>query len=104
MQDVSSKQKTNKKNKQTKKQKQKKQKPNHQQTGVPVSPHSALPIRGKTNKQTKTKQQISPYTKLMQTSGPTLRGQKPKGRKNSTFFKEIIHLFLKPGKKIPQTQ
>ena len=32
--------------------KQQKYKPNHQQTGLP--PHSALSIRGKTNKQTKT--------------------------------------------------
>jgi len=40
MQDASSKQQT-----------KQKYKPNHQQTGLP--PHSALPIRGKTNKQTK---------------------------------------------------
>ena len=33
--------------------------------------------------------------KLTQTTGPTLGGQKPKGRKNST---------LKPGKRRPQTQ
>ena len=33
--------------------------------------------------------------KLTQTTGPTLGGQKPKGRKNST---------LKPGKRKPQTQ
>ena len=39
--------------------------------------------------------QISPYMKLTQTTGPTLGGQKPKGRKNST---------LKPGKRRPQTQ
>ena len=39
-------------------------------------------------KRTKTPQ-ISPYTKLTQTTRPTLGGQKPKGRKNST---------LKPGK------
>ena len=76
MQDASSKQQT-----------KHKYKANHQQTGLP--PHSALPIRGKTNKQTKT-QQISPYTKLTQTTGPTLGGQKPKERKNST---------LKPGKR-----
>ena len=68
-----------------------KHKPNHQQTGLP--PHSALPIREKqTNKNAA---QISPYTKLRQTTGPTLGGQKPKGRKNST---------LKPGKRRPQTQ
>ena len=42
--------------------------------------------------------------KLPQTTGPTLGGQKPKGRKNSTFFKERIQPSLKPGKKKPQTQ
>ena len=36
--------------------------------------------------------------KLKQTTGPTLGGQKPKGRKNSTFFKEKIQLSLKPEK------
>ena len=33
--------------------------------------------------------------KLTQTTGPTLEGQKPKGRNNS---------ILKPGKSKPQTQ
>ena len=66
----------------SKQQAKQKYKPNHQQTGLP--PHSALPIRGKTNKQTET-----------ETTGLTLGGQKPKGKKNST---------LKPGKKTPQTQ
>ena len=41
--------------------------------------------------------------KLTQTTGPSLGGQKPKGRKNSTFFKETIQLSLKPGKRRPQT-
>ena len=36
--------------------------------------------------------------KLTQTTGPILGGQKPKGRKNSTFFKEKIQLSLKPEK------
>ena len=72
---------------------QQKYKPNHQQTGLP--PHSALSIGGKTNKNSV---QISPYTKLAQTSEPILGGQKPKGRKNSTFFKERIQLSLKLGK------
>ena len=36
--------------------------------------------------------------KLTQTTGPTFRGQKPKGRKNSTVFKERIQLSLGPGK------
>jgi len=39
--------------------------------------------------------QISPYTKLTQTTAPTIVGQKPKGRKNST---------LKPGERRHQTQ
>ena len=49
------------------------------------------------NKTTTTKNsaQISPYRKLIQTTGPTLGRQKPKGRKNST---------LKPGKRSPQTK
>ena len=85
MQDASSKQQT-----------KQKYKPNPQQTGLP--PHSALPIRGITSKQTKNSAQISPYIKLLQTTGPTLGGQKPKGRKNSTFFKEKIQLSLKPEK------
>jgi len=67
-----------------------KYKPNHQQIGLP--PHSGLPIRRKTNRNSA---QISPYRKLTQTAGLTLGGQKPKGRKNST---------LKPGKRRPQTQ
>ena len=39
--------------------------------------------------------QISPYTNLTQTTGPTLGGQKPKGRNNSA---------LKTGERRPQTQ
>ena len=57
------------------------------------------------NKQTnKNSAQISPYMKLAQTTRPILGGEKPKGRNNSTFFKEIIQLSLKPGKSRPQTQ
>jgi len=83
VQDTSSKQQTKQKNK-----------PNHQQTGL--TPHSALPIRGKTNKQTnKNSAQISPHMKLTQTTGPALGREKPKGRKNST---------LKTGKRRPQAQ
>ena len=66
MQDTSSKQQT-----------KQKYKTNHQQTGLP--PHSALPIRRKTNKQTnKNSAQISPYTKLTQTTGPTLESRSQK--------------------------
>ena len=51
------------------------------------------------NKQTnKNSAQISPYIKLTQTTGPALEGQKPKGRKNSTSFKERIQLSQRLGK------
>ena len=49
----------------------------------------------KKQKQKKISAQISTYLKLTQTAGPTLGGQKPKARKNST---------LKPGKRRLQTQ
>jgi len=75
----------------SKQQTKQKYKPNHQQTGLP--PHSALPIREK--KTNKNSAQISSYRNLIQTTGSTLGGQKPKGRKKST---------LKPGKRRPQTQ
>ena len=68
-----------------------KYKPNHQYTGLP--PHSALHIRGKQTNENSV--QISSYTKLTQTSGPNLGGQKTERRKNS---------ILKPGKRRPQTQ
>ena len=56
--------------------------PNHQQTGLP--PHSALPIRGKRNKK-QSSAQISSSTKLTQTTGSTLGGQKPKRKKEYNF-------------------
>ena len=66
MQDASSKQQT-----------KQKYKPKHQQIGL--LPHSALPIRGKTKKETnKNSAQISPYKKLTQTTGTTLEGRKKK--------------------------
>ena len=46
-------------------------------------------------KQTKTQHKSHPIHKLTQTTGPTLGGQKPKGRRYST---------LKPGKRRSQTQ
>ena len=60
------------------------------------------PLEYKTQKNKQTNEnsaQISPYRKLTQTTGPTWGGQKPKGRKISTFFKERIQLSLKPGKR-----
>ena len=77
----------------SKQQAKQKYKPNRQQTGLP--PHSAFHTRGKDKQTNKSSAQISPYTKLTQIPGPTLGGQKPKERKNST---------LKPGKRRPQTQ
>ena len=77
----------------SKQQAKQKYKPSHQQTGLP--PHSALHTRGKNKQTNKNSAQISPYSKLTQTTGPTLGGQKPKERKNSTF---------KPGERRPQTQ
>ena len=63
MQDTSSKQQT-----------KQKYKPSHQQTGSP--PHSASPSEEKqTNKNSA---QISPYTKLTQTTGPGLEGRNQK--------------------------
>ena len=47
------------------------------------------------NQTNKNSAQISPYMKLTKTTGPTLGGQKPKERKNST---------LNLGKRRPQTQ
>ena len=54
-------------------------------------------------KQTKTQHKYHPIWSL-QKPGPTLGGQKPKGRKNSIFFKERIQPALKPGERRPQTQ
>ena len=54
--------------------------------------------RKKQKQKTKTQHNFHPITKLTQTTRPTLGGQKPKGRKNSTFFKERIQLSLKPVK------
>ena len=91
----------------SKQQTKQKYKPNHQQTGLP--PHSALPIRGKTNKQTnKHSAQISPYKKLTQTTGPNLEGRnqkeeriQPASRKNSTFLNpQTQSLQTKQNKKI----
>ena len=50
------------------------------------------PFPSEENQTNKNSAQISAYTKLTQTTGPNLRGQKPKGRKNSIFFEERIPL------------
>jgi len=62
------------------------------------------PCQSEEKQTNKNSAQISPYTKLTRTTESTLGEQKPKGRKNSTFFKERIQLSLKPGKRRPQTQ
>ena len=57
--------------------------------------HITQPCPSEEKQTNKNSAQISPFMKLTQTTGPTLGGQKPKGRKNPT---------LKPGKRRPQTQ
>jgi len=68
----------------SKQQTKQKYKPNHQQTGLP--PHSDLPIRGKTNKNSA---QISPSVTFTHTTGSTLVGQKPKERIQPSSRKEF---------------
>ena len=75
----------------SKQQTKQKYRPSRQQTGLP--PHSAVPIRGKTNKQT-----LSTNLTLYEAHTnhwTNLIRQKPKGRKNST---------LKTEKRRTQTQ
>ena len=60
-------------------------KPNHQRQNY----HLTQPCPSEEKQTNKNSAQISPYMKLTQTTGPTLGGQKPKGRKTS---------ILKPGK------
>ena len=60
--------------------------------------HLTQPCPSEEKQTNKNSAQISPCRKLTQTTGPILGGQKPKGRKNSTFFKERIQLSLKTGK------
>ena len=81
MQDASSKQQT-----------KQKYKPSHQQRGLP--PHSALPIRGKTNKQTKTPHKSHPiqadtnhWTNLRRAEIKIKKGFNLPQGKNSTFLK-----------------
>jgi len=56
--------------------------------------HLTQPCPSEEKQTNKNSAQVSPYRKLTQTTEPTLGGQKPKGRKNST---------LKPRKRRPQT-
>ena len=89
MQDSSSKQQT-----------KQKYKASQHQTGLPL--HSACPSEEK-----QTNKNLSTNLTLDETyiyTGPISGGQKPKGRKNLTFLKERIQLFLKPGKRRPQIQ
>ena len=50
--------------------------------------HLTEPCPSEEKQTNKNSAQISSYTKLTQTTGPTLGGQKPKGKKNSTFFRK----------------
>ena len=74
--------------------KNQKYKPNNQQAGVP--PHSALPIRGKSNINST---QISPYMKLTQTTGPTLRRAETKRKIESNFLQGKNSTFLEAWEK-----
>ena len=74
----------------SKQQTKQKYKPNHQQTGS--SPHSACPSEEKqTNKNSA---QISPYKKVIQTTGTTLEDRNQKKKEFN----------LNPGKRRPQIQ
>ena len=90
MQDASSKQQT-----------KQKYKPNNQQTGLP--PHSALPIRGKTNKEkfstnlTLYEAHTNHWTNLRRAETKSKKEFKLLQGKNSTFL-ERIQISLKPGK------
>ena len=57
----------------SKQQTKQKYKPNQQQPGLP--PHSALPIRGKTNKQTKTQHKSHPIQRLHKPLDQTQEGR-----------------------------
>ena len=81
MQDTSPKQQTKQKDKQ-----------HQQQTDYHLT--QPCPSEEKQTNKQKNSAQISPCTNHWTTLG----GQKPKGRKNSTFFKEKIQLSWKPGK------
>ena len=60
--------------------------------------HLTQPCPSEGKQTNKNSAQISPYIKLTQTTGPALEGQKPKGIKNSTSFKERIQLSQRLGK------
>ena len=57
--------------------------------------HLTQPCPSEEKQTSKNSAQISPYMKLTQTTEPTLGGQKPQGKGNST---------LRLGKRGPQTQ
>ena len=73
----------------------KKKKIQTQSSADRIATSLSLAHQRKNKQRNKNSAQISAYRKLTQTTGPTLGGQKPKGRKNS---------ILKPGKRRPQTQ
>ena len=50
------------------------------------------PLEKKKKQTNKNSAQISSYRNLIQTTGSTLGGQKPKGRKNSIQFKKNFNL------------
>ena len=69
-------------------------KPNHQQIGLP--PYSALPIRGKTKKQTQHKSQS---IESLQKHWTKLRQEEAKRKKEFNLVQERIQFSLKLGKR-----
>ena len=84
----------------SKQQTKQKYKPNHQQTGVP--PHSALPIREKTNKQ-KLTVNFTLY-EAHTNHWTNVRRAETKRKKEFNLLQGKNSLSFKPGKKRPQTQ
>jgi len=66
-----------------------------QSSGDRINTSLSLAHESKNKQSIKNSAQISPFMKLTQTTGLTLGGQKPKGRKNSNW---------NPWKRRPQTQ
>ena len=72
----------------------KKYKPNHEQTGLP--PHSALPIRGKTNKNSA---QISPLYKAYTNHWTKLTRAETKKKKEFNLLQGTNSTFLEAWEK-----
>jgi len=85
----------------SKQQTKQKYKLNHQQTGLP--PHSALPIRGKTNKQT-SQHKSHPIQSLHKPLDQSKKGRNQKEERIQPPSRKKIQLSLQAGKRRPQAQ